>query len=177
MTHKQTVLDPSSLILRFAPQVTLRIKILYNLTGWNRKEFCQEKRLEIYLGAPSAHDSWRLISQTFKKINHPVINSAHTLGHKQFLLVIWWQLQWHLFTLCSISGLQHKERCLSWHEAQCLGHWRTEEDQAILEKIPGKHGPFGEWTEKPVKAADVLDLIHFCDSIFVVLDLCHWQCR
>lgn len=47
--------------------------------------------------------------------------------------------------LCFTSGLQHKECCLSWHETQCLGHWRTEEDQALLEKVPGKHRPFGEW--------------------------------
>lgn len=51
-------------------------------------------------------------------------------------------------TLCSNSGLQHKERCLSRHEAQRLGHRGTAEDQAILEKIPGKHWPFGEWPEE-----------------------------
>lgn len=50
--------------------------------------------------------------------------------------------------LCSTSGLQHKERRLSRHEAQRLGHRGTAEDQAILEKVPGKHWPFGEWPEE-----------------------------
>lgn len=93
-----TYLDPSSLILRFAPRMAPGIKLLYNFANWNRGSVL-----------------WTTtISLKKTECNHQ--SSTVTLHELPFQVKQ--ILNWRQGSDSSIftSGLQHKECCLPWDE-------------------------------------------------------------